>query len=150
MVTTIVTRISVGAAAVALLTACGSVAADPRPPATVTKIAGSAVEQVQLTWPALRRLGIATAAVRLARVAVAGRSSTRKVIPYSAVVYDTRGAAWTYVRTAPRTYVRQRITILDIQGGTAVLGRGPAIGSQVVTVGAAELLGTEYNISGEQ
>jgi hypothetical protein len=32
----------------------------------------------------------------------------------------------------------------------ALLSAGPAAGTPVVTVGAAELLGTEYNISGEE
>jgi hypothetical protein len=32
----------------------------------------------------------------------------------------------------------------------ALLSGGPPVGAQVVTVGSAELLGTEYNISGEQ
>jgi hypothetical protein len=32
----------------------------------------------------------------------------------------------------------------------ALLSAGPPAGTQVVTVGAAELLGTEYNISGEE
>jgi hypothetical protein len=46
--------------------------------------------------------------------------------------------------------VRQRITVRAIEGSTAVLTSGPAAGSAVVTVGAPELLGTEYNISGEE
>ena len=53
-------------------------------------------------------------------------AGARKVIPYSAVVYDTDGSTWTYVNTAPRTYVREPITIAAIQGDVAVLDRGPA------------------------
>jgi Cu/Ag efflux pump CusA len=146
------TRIAtgLGAAALAFLAACGHQDPGLRSPATLTKIAGSTVQQVQLTTPAVHRLGIATAAVRLATVAVDGRSRPHKVIPYAAVVYDTRGSAWAYVQTAPRTYRREPITITDIQGTIAVLASGPAVGTAVVTVGAPELLGTEYNISGEQ
>jgi hypothetical protein len=66
------------------------------------------------------------------------------------VVYDTDGSSWTYVNTAPRTYVREPIVITRIEGSVAVLSSGPPLGAAVVTVGAAELLGTEYNISGEQ
>ena len=73
-----------------------------------------------------------------------------EVIPYSAVVYDTDGSAWTYVNIAARTYVRQPITVAAISDDTALLSAGPSVGARVVTVGAAELLGTEYSISGEE
>jgi hypothetical protein len=86
----------------------------------------------------------------MATVTLAGRAGPHKMIPYSAVVYDTDGSTWTYLNTAPRTFVRQRITVSAIEGSAAVLTTGPAAGSTVVTAGAPELLGTEYNISGEE
>ena len=139
------------AAAVALLTGCSVASAheDP-PPATVRSIPGSAVKQLNLTPQAIHRLGIKTAAVRTAQAAIDGRQGTYRVIPYSAVVYDNDGSTWAFVNTAPRTYVRQRINVGAIQGSAAVLTAGPAAGAAVVTVGAPELLGTEYNISGEE
>jgi hypothetical protein len=139
------------AAAVALLTGCSVASAheDP-PPATVKSIPGSAVKQLKLTQQAVLRLGIATVPVRTAQAAPGGRPGTYRVIPYSAVVYDNDGSTWAFVNTAPRTYVRQRITVGAIQGSTAVLTGGPAAGAAVVTVAAPELLGTEYNISGEE
>ncbi len=150
MTAKILTWIGAAAAVTAIVTGCGQASANFRPPATLTKIPGSAVEQVRLTGPAARILGVATVAVRGATVKVAGKAQPREVIPYSAVVYATDGSAWTYVTIAPRTYQREPITIADIQGNTVVLARGPAVGAEVVTVGAPELLGTEYNISGEQ
>jgi hypothetical protein len=66
------------------------------------------------------------------------------------VVYDTDGSSWTYVEIAADTYVRQPITVTLIRGDVALMSAGPAVGAQVVTVGSAELLGTEYNISGEE
>jgi hypothetical protein len=139
------------AAAVALMTGCSVASAheDP-PPAAVTSIPGSAVKQLKLTPQAIHRLGIATVAVRTAQAAIDGHRRTYRLIPYSAVVYDNDGSTWAFVNTAPRTYVRQRIAIGAIQGSTAVLTAGPAGGAVVVTVGAPELLGTEYNISGEE
>jgi len=139
------------AAAVALLAGCSVASAheDP-PPATVKSIPGSAVKQLRLTPQAIHRLGIATVAVRTAQSTLDGRPGTYRVIPYSAVVYDNDGSTWAFMNTAPRTYVRQRITVGAIQGNTAVLTAGPAAGAVVVTVGAPELLGTEYNISGEE
>jgi hypothetical protein len=139
------------AAAVALLTGCSVASAheDP-PPAMVKSIPGSAVKQLRLTEQAIHRLGITTAAVRTGQATIDGRRGTYKLIPYSAVVYDNDGSTWTFVNTAPRTFVRQRLTVGVIQGSTAVLTVGPAAGAMVVTVGAPELLGTEYNISGEE
>ena len=139
------------AAAIALLTGCSVASAheDP-PPATVKSIPGSAVKQLRLTPQAIQRLGIATVAVRTAQATLDGRPGTYRVIPYSAVVYDNDGSTWAFMNTAPRTYMRQRITVGAIQGNAAVLTAGPAAGAVVVTVGAPELLGTEYNISGEE
>jgi hypothetical protein len=72
-----------------------------------------------------------------------GGAQKRKVVPYSAVYYDGRGAAWVYVNTQPLTYERQRIGVERIEGDLAVLSDGPAVGTQVVTVGAPMLHGTE-------
>ena len=139
------------AAAIALLTGCSVASAHEDPsPATVKSIPGSAVKQLKLTQQAVHRLGITTVAERTARATLNGRPGTYRVIPYSAVVYDNDGSTWAFVNTAPRTYARQRITVGAIQGSTAVLTAGPAAGAVVVTVGAPELLGTEYNISGEE
>ena len=141
------------AVAAVILTGCGSAAPAEVPPATVTQIAGSQVARLQLTGQAIHRLGITTQPVREAPAAkgkALAKTGARKVIPYSAVVYDTDGSTWTYVNTAARTYVRQPITIAEIHGSIAVLSAGPPVGSAVVTVGSAELLGTEYEISGEE
>jgi hypothetical protein len=132
------------ATAVALaLAGCGSGsgAGDPSP-ATLKPVAGSRVQQVQLTPAAVHRLGIQTQPVR--------QASAGTVIPYSAVVYDTDGSTWTYVNTSGRTFVRDRIKVTAIEGRSALLSTGPAVGARVVTVGAPELLGTEYDISGEE
>jgi hypothetical protein len=139
-------------AAVALfLTGCSVASAHEDPsPAVVKSIPGSAVKQLQLTQQAIHRLGIRIAALRTGQASVDGHRGTYKLIPYSAVVYDNDGSTWAFVNTAPQTFIRQRLTVGAIQGNTAVLAAGPAPGATVVTVGAPELLGTEYNISGEE
>ena len=129
-----------------ILAGCGSATPAEVPPAKVTPIAGSQVQRLQLTGQAIKRLGIVVQPVRAAKV----QAGAREVIPYSAVVYDTDGSTWTYANTAARTYVRQPITVAAIQGNIAVLSAGPPVGTEVVTVGSAELLGTEYDISGEE
>jgi hypothetical protein len=137
------------AAAFALfLAGCGSAGAAPPDPATLKPVAGSSVQQVQLTGRAMQRIGLATQPVRAA--SGAGPDGARRQLPYSAVVYDTDGSTWAYVSTGNRTFVRERIAIAGIDGGTAFLTAGPAAGVQVVTVGAPELLGAEYDISGEE
>jgi hypothetical protein len=139
------------AAAVLFLTGCSVASAHEDPsPAVVKSVPGSAVKQLQLTQQAIHRLGITTAPLRAGQATVDGHRGTYKLIPYSAVVYDNDGSTWAFVNTGPRTYLRQRITVGAIQGGTAVLAAGPVPGAAVVTVGAPELLGTEYNISGEE
>ncbi|MFT4839849.1 MAG: cobalt-zinc-cadmium efflux system membrane fusion protein [Planctomycetota bacterium] len=65
-------------------------------------------------------------------------------VPWQAVVHDVDGGTWVYVETAALTYRRSRIELLRVQDGKAVLGRGPAAGSKIVTDGAAELFGTEF------
>ena len=73
----------------------------------------------------------------------------RKVIPYSSVLYWVDGHRWVYTRTAPFTFLRRPVVIDYIAGGVAVLRSGPPVGTTVVRVGAAELLGTEFEIAGE-
>lgn len=146
--------LSLAAAAVLALAGCGSASGAGEPaPASLKPVAGSRVHQVQLTPAAVHRAGIQTQPVRAAgavRSGHAGPASVRTVIPYSAVVYDTDGSAWTYVNTSGRTFVRDRITVAAIEGHSALLSAGPAVGARVVTVGAPELLGAEYDISGEE
>ena len=46
----------------------------------------------------------------------------------------------------PLTFVRHRVVIDKIDRGLAVLQDGPAVGTKVVTVGAAELYGAESGV----
>jgi hypothetical protein len=136
------------AASALALAACGTAPApELTSPAQVVPVAGSSIPRLELTHGAVQRLGIQTQPVA---VAAAGTAGATEVIPYSAVVYDTDGSSWTYVQTAADTYMRQRISVTVIRGDLALLSAGPPVGAQVVTVGSAELLGTEYNISGEE
>lgn len=66
------------------------------------------------------------------------------VIPFNAVLHDIHGGQWVYVQTAEHTYTRKRIQVSRISGADAVLASGPAVGSQIVTDGSAELFGTEF------
>jgi len=73
-------------------------------------------------------------------------SDDRMVIPYSAILYDMYGGAWVYANTAPHVYVRTRVELDYVTDELAVLSHGPPAGTKVVSVGAAELFGTEFGV----
>lgn len=114
-------------------------------PAQVEHIEGSELSRVTLTEKASERLDIQTALVREARVSRSG-GALRKVVPYAAVLYDAQGKTWVYTSPQPLVFVRHRITVDYIDGDQAVLSDGPPVGTQVVTVGGAELFGAEFEI----
>lgn len=146
-----VASVVAGLAVAAAAAGCGTTAApDLAPPATVQPVPGSRTPQIRLTPQAVQRTGIRTRAVWRGWFTVDGRRQQHLAIPYAAVVYDNNGSTWSYVNTSARTYQRKPISVQIIQGGTAILSSGPPPGTQVVTVGGPELLGTEYNINGEQ
>lgn len=68
------------------------------------------------------------------------------VVPRGAVLFDALGGSWVYEAKGGGVFARQRITLIDTVGETAVLGQGPAPGTRVVTTGAAELFGTEFGV----
>ncbi|HEU4356231.1 MAG TPA: hypothetical protein VFT27_11645 [Actinomycetota bacterium] len=116
------------------------------PLATVEPIDGTDVALVTLSEEAADRIDVQTVAV----VDASGTGDrSRTVIPYAAVLYDPSGATWTYTSPEPLVFVRAPIDIVRIQGDDALLSDGPPTGTQVVTVGAAELLGTEYEVGEE-
>lgn len=80
------------------------------------------------------------------RLPLSGSKSRRKVVPYAAVLYDAHGDTWVYTNPEPLIFVRHRISVDYIDGDLAVLSDGPPSGTAVVTVGAAELFGTEFEI----
>jgi hypothetical protein len=139
----IVVRRAHGAIALGLVvlgvtvSACGGSSGGPAAaePARVAKIAGGRT-QITLTADAAKRIDLKTAKVV--------NEGADTVIPYSAVLYDPDGATWTYTSPKPLEYVRANITVKSIDGQRAILTKGPAPGTAVVTLGATELWGVEY------
>jgi hypothetical protein len=80
------------------------------------------------------------------RVPQPGSGTPQKVIPYSAVIYDPHGNTWTYTNAEPLVFVRHRIDVEYVENDLAVLREGPAVGTAVVTIGAAELMGVEQKV----
>jgi len=127
------------------LAACGGTsdeAAEGDEPARVEPVEGTDVSRVILSAKAAERLGIRTATVRNGE----GRYAELTVMPYSALVYDTKGKAWAYTSPEQLTFVRSPLTIERIEEQNIFLLDGPPPGTNVVTVGVAELYGTELGI----
>jgi hypothetical protein len=139
--------VAVGLLVVGLqLSACTQQAAEAEgggaEPANVEQVEGADVSRLTLTAKAAERLGIQTKPLLAGKIG----GASRQVVPYSAVLYDAKGDTWVYTNPAPLTYVRERVTVDVIQGDQAVLTDGPPEGTPVVTVGAAELYGTETGV----
>jgi hypothetical protein len=134
------------------VTGCSQAAASEdgpaaRPAAKVEPGDGSDPARITLSEDAVRRLGIQTQPVRTANGSGPGAAL---LIPYSAVVYDAEGSAWAFASASERTYVRAPLKILSIENDRVTLTSGPPPGTQLVTVGAAELVGAEAGINGEE
>jgi hypothetical protein len=77
-----------------------------------------------------------------------GNGSLQKIVPYAALIYDTEGNTFVYLKeTNALSFVRHSVTVDFIEGDLAYLTEGPAVNSEVVTVGVAELYGTETGVS---
>ena len=111
-------------------------------PATLQQGQDGAPGIVVLTEAAENRLGIRTTPVTAA--------GSDLVVPYAAVVYEPDGSAWAYVQTGRLTYRREALSIGTIAGDQVTLTSGPPVGALVVTQGAAELVGVETGIDGEE
>ena len=127
-----------------LLSACAPKAktAEFIPPSVLEPIEGSDIQRVLLTEKAAERIDIQLAPISDEQV----NGAERRVVPYAAVIYDLEGATWVYTSPAPLTFVRESITIDFIEGDWAVLTNGPSSGTEVVTVGVAELYGAETGV----
>jgi hypothetical protein len=122
-----------------LLSACGGVTTEASVPAPAKVEADG---RITLTEMASERLGLQTTPISEAEVG----GSVRKVVPYAAVLYGLHGETWVYTSPEPLVFVRQPVTIGDIEGDVGVLSEGPPVGTEVVTAGAAELFGVESGL----
>jgi hypothetical protein len=108
-------------------------------PAKLEPIKGTDVQRVIFDAEAAKRVGLQTGAIR--------QSGQEELIPYDAVLFDAEGKAYVYTAPKPLTFVRQEIKIDHQEGGSVVLSEGPPAGTKVVTVGAAEVYGTEFEVA---
>jgi hypothetical protein len=110
--------------------------------ATVRPAEDGSAALVTLSEEAEQRLGIETTAVTA--------DGAELSVPYSAIVYDPDGGSWVFVRTGDLTYQRAEVSLGHKSGDQIALTSGPPAGTEVVTLGAAELVGVEVGIDGEE
>lgn len=123
-----------------LTASCGANATLPEsePAARVEAGEQEGISRVILTSRAAERLGIETTTV--------AEQGEHLIVPYSTLIYDTHGETWLFTVIGPETYMRAPLTIDYIDGDRIFLLDGPDIGTEVVTVGVAELYGTETGV----
>jgi hypothetical protein len=125
------------------VSSCGSAVSDAYviegQPGTVEPIEGTDLARVTLTARAAERLRIETAPVE--------ESGRAVVVPEKAIFVDSEGAWWVYTSQQRNAFVRHQIVIERQRGGHALLSEGPRAGTEVVTVGVAELYGLEAGIA---
>jgi hypothetical protein len=133
-------------ACVVTLSACGEASsgydyetASHHEPAKLEPIKGTDVQRVIFDAEAAERVGLKTAPIR--------QDGQETVMPYEAVIYGADGNTYTYTAPEPLTYVRQQISIDHVAGDSVMLSDGPPTGTEVVTVGAAEVYGTEFEVA---
>jgi hypothetical protein len=113
-------------------------------PAKVEDTDQKGIKRVTLDARAAERIGLETTPVREEVVNLAGGPASRKVVPYGALMYDTKGGAWTFTSPQPLVFVRAAVVVEDVEGDRVILSDGPPAGTVVVSVGAAELMGAEH------
>ncbi len=135
----------VAVAATASLVGCAEIEvpmAEPYEPAHLEAAGPDQPARIILTEEAQQRVQLQTTLVRPHGAEVS--------LDQAALVYDKKGKPWVFTVIGPLTYVRAPVSIEEVQeDNLMILSSGPPAGTQVVTVGAIELWGTELGIAGQ-
>jgi hypothetical protein len=115
--------------------------AEPYEPAHLESTGPDQPAKVILTDEAQRRIQLQTTKVRL--------EDGDLEVEHAALVFDKKGKPWVFTVVGPLTYVRAPVKIKEIDDELMILVSGPPPGTEVVTVGAIELWGTELEIAGK-
>lgn len=107
-------------------------------PAKVEKNATTGIAKLTLTEHGLVRIDLKTEPV-------AAGAGTDLLLPYASLLYDASGKTWVYTNPAPRVFERRAVAVSKVEAGVVTASEGPAVGTPVVTVGAVELFGAEFN-----
>ena len=106
------------------------------PPVTKLKQPGDSFETLTLTAKAIERIDIKTGKVEK-------RDQAPMVVPYSALIYNPQGETFVFESREDRKFVRVPVTVEKVVGNDVMLAKGPAAGTEIATVGVAELYGSE-------
>ena len=107
-------------------------------PYELEAIKGTDLNRVKLSDKTAARIDLQTVRIQ--------GNGKHKLVPHDALIYNPFGQVFVYTKPEPRTYLRAPVTVTRAVGNRVVLSAGPPVGTEVVTVGAAELLATEYVI----
>ena len=110
-------------------------------PSEVEHIEGTDLSMVTLSERAIERIGLQTE-----QVTEMEGSPLSPAVPYSSIIYDAQGQVWVYINPEDRSFVRHKVVVDHIKGNIVYLKEGPPVGTKVVSVGAAELYGAEFEI----
>jgi len=111
------------------------------PVSKVEPIKGTEVQLVKFSALGAKKIGLKTAVIRM--------DGEQKVIPYDALLYDSKGRAFAYTSPKPLTFVRKEIKVERMDGDRVGLAEGPPAGTRVVTTGNDEVYGTEVGVESE-
>jgi hypothetical protein len=135
----------VAVAATASLVGCAEIEvpmAEPYEPAHLESAGPDQPARIILTEEAQQRVQLQTTLVKPHGAEVS--------LDQAALVYDKKGKPWVFTVVGPLTYVRAPVSIEEVQADNLmILSSGPPAGTEVVTVGAIELWGTELGIAGQ-
>lgn len=129
------------AAAMLPLVGCdkgGATKADPPKAAAAAKTEPGGVMRITLKDLETKRLRIEFAEV--------AKDGERLTMPYSALLYDPSGGEWAFMSSEANVYMRTPLKVEAIEGDKVFLAKGPAVGTKLVTAGAAELYGIEFGV----
>jgi hypothetical protein len=108
-------------------------------PSKLEPVKGTDLQRVTFTAEGAKRVGLQTGTV--------SRHGKQKVVPYSALLYAPDGKTYVYTSSKPLQYVREQVKVDRIEGDRVFLTGGPPVGTEVVTVGATEVYGTELEVA---
>jgi hypothetical protein len=117
-----------------------SAAVEGYEPAHLKEVKGSDIPLVEFTKEGAERTDLKTAPIV--------QRGARQVMPYQALIYDPEGKTWVYTVTEPLTFKRTEVVVDRITHDRVLLRSGPPAGTDVVTVGAAEVYGAELEVAG--
>ena len=112
-----------------------------KPVSKVEPIKGTEAGLVKFSALGAKKSGLKTAVIR--------KDGGQKVMPYAALLYDSEGKPFAYTAPEPLSFVRKEVEVERMDGDRVVLAQGPPAGTRVVTTGADEVYGAEFEVEEE-